>query len=136
MPAPAVITVPVTTRSHSEMLNITAAVARAIPDGFDGVCVVFCPHTTAGLTINEKADPDVVADLLLELERLVPWRNPRFQHAEGNSAAHVKASLVGSSVTVPVREGRLLLGVWQGVFFCEFDGPRSRQVVVQLIPCH
>ncbi len=124
----------VTTRAHSEMVNITAGIARLVPEGFSGLCVVFCRHTTAGLTINENADPDVVHDLLSELERLVPWRNPAFRHGEGNSAAHLKATLCGASVSVPVENGRLLLGTWQGVYFCEFDGPRSREVIVTLLP--
>jgi len=126
--------IPVRTHTHSELVNITARVAAAVPAGASGVCVVFCRHTTAGLTINENADPDVVHDLLAEFERLVPWRNPAFRHSEGNSAAHVKATFCGASVTVPVENGKLLLGVWQGIYFCEFDGPRSREVVVQFLP--
>jgi len=124
----------VQTRSHAELVNITARVAACVPAAFTGVCHVFCTHTTAGLTINENADPDVVHDLLLELERLVPWRNPAFRHAEGNSAAHVKASLMGAALAVPVADGRLALGVWQGLYLCEFDGPRTRTVLVQLTP--
>jgi secondary thiamine-phosphate synthase enzyme len=126
-----VISVP--TSEHAQMLNITADVAGVIPSGFTGMCHVFCQHTTAGLTINENADPDVVHDMLLELERLVPWRNRAFLHSEGNSAAHVKATLVGSSVSVPVTDGRMDLGVWQGIYFCEFDGPRRRRVLVRLM---
>lgn len=124
---------PVQTRSHSEIVSITQQVAEAIPGGFNGLCSVFCCHTTAGIGINENADPDVQRDLLAELERLVPWRNPAFRHAEGNSAAHVKAALVGSSVTVPVANGRLCLGTWQGIQFCEFDGPRARRVRMTLV---
>lgn len=124
----------VETREHAQMVDITRELAAVVPDGFDGVLVAFCQHTTAGLTINENADPDVVRDMLGEFERLVPWRNPQFRHLEGNSAAHVKATLMGASVTVPVAGGRLLLGTWQSVYFCEFDGPRSRQVAVQLLP--
>jgi secondary thiamine-phosphate synthase enzyme len=123
----------VPTSQHAQMLNITSEVAGAIPNGFTGMCFVFCQHTTAGLTINENADPDVVHDMLLELDRLVPWRNPASQHSEGNSAAHVKATLVGSSVAVPVTDGRMDLGVWQGIYFCEFDGPRRRRVLVRLV---
>lgn len=125
----------VSTRQHAEMVPITREIAEAVPAGFNGICHVFCRHTTAGLTINENADPDVVHDMLLELDRLVPWRNPAFRHAEGNSAAHVKATLTGSSLTIPVADGRLLLGTWQGVYFCEFDGPRSRRVTVTLVSC-
>ncbi len=98
----------------------------------DGLCVVCCPHTTAGITINENADPDLVRDLVLALERAYPDR-PEFRHAEGNSAAHAKAAALGSSATVPVRAGRLMLGTWQGIYFCEFDGPRSRRFYVQLM---
>jgi secondary thiamine-phosphate synthase enzyme len=126
--------VQISTSQHAQMVNITDEVSGVIPSGFDGMCFVFCQHTTAGLTINENADPDVVDDMLGELERLVPWRNPAFRHGEGNSAAHVKASLMGSSVSVPVSSGRLELGVWQGIYFCEFDGPRRRRVLVRLVP--
>ena len=97
----------------------------------DGLCVVYCPHTTAGITINENADPDVVRDLIFALNQTYPDR-PEFRHSEGNSAAHLKASAVGSSATIPVRNGRLLLGTWQGVYFCEFDGPRARRFYVQI----
>ena len=98
----------------------------------DGICVVYCPHTTAGITINENADPDVVRDLILALEKTYPDR-AEFRHAEGNSAAHLKASTIGSSATIPVRGGKLLLGTWQGVYFCEFDGPRARRFFVQIL---
>ncbi len=98
----------------------------------EGVCLVYCPHTTAGITINENADPDVAHDLLLGLSRAFPDR-PEFRHAEGNSAAHLKASFVGSSAAVPVEEGRLVLGTWQGIYFCEFDGPRRRTFYVKII---
>lgn len=126
--------VPVKTTAHTQMVNITAAVSALVPDDFEGACLVFCLHTTAGLTINENADPDVVHDLLHGLDRLVPWRDPAFRHAEGNSAAHLKATLCGSSVAVPVDAGRLQLGTWQGIYFCEFDGPRSRNVRIQFLP--
>lgn len=128
------VQIPVHTRVHAEFVNITSEVARTIPSTFSGVCNVFCQHTTAGLTVNENADPDVIHDLLGALERLAPWKHADYRHMEGNSAAHLKASLMGSSVTVPVANGRLILGTWQSVFFCEFDGPRSRRVVVQLLP--
>jgi secondary thiamine-phosphate synthase enzyme len=109
-------------------------VANEIPSGFSGLCHVFCQHTTAALTLNENADPDVVEDMLGELERLIPWENRNFRHQEGNSAAHLKASILGAGVSVPVRNGMLLLGTWQAIYFCEFDGPRSRRVLVQLMP--
>jgi len=98
----------------------------------DGIAVIFCPHTTAGITINENADPDVVTDMLLGLDKAYPDR-PEFRHAEGNSSAHLKASAVGSSVTVVVEEGRPVLGVWQSIYFCEFDPPRKRKFLVQVI---
>lgn len=93
----------------------------------NGWLTIFVPHTTAGITINENADPDVLADLEQALEALIPWR-ANYRHAEGNAAAHVKASLMGASVRIPVRDGRLQLGTWQSVFFCEFDGPRQRTI--------
>jgi secondary thiamine-phosphate synthase enzyme len=98
----------------------------------DGLCVVYCPHTTAGITINENADPDVVRDLLLGLSRAFP-ACLEFRHAEGNSSAHLKASAIGSSVTVIVKDGRLVLGTWQGIYFCEFDGPRRRRFFVKIV---
>lgn len=98
----------------------------------DGVCVVYAPHTTAGITINENADPSVARDMLLALRETYPDR-PEFCHAEGNSAAHLKASAVGSSATVLIADGRLLLGRWQGVYFCEFDGPRARKFYVKIL---
>ena len=114
--------------------DITAAVKDAIrKSGVDaGLCVVYCPHTTAGITINENADPDVVKDLLHGLAKAFPDR-PEFRHCEGNSAAHLKASCIGSSVTLIVENGAPLLGTWQGVYFCEFDGPRERQYHVKVI---
>ena len=110
---------------------ITAQVQGAVAESgvTDGICVVYCPHTTAGITINENADPDVVTDLLLAYRQAFPDR-PEFRHMEGNSSAHARASAMGSSVTIPVRNGRLVLGTWQGVYFCEFDGPRRRTFYV------
>lgn len=114
--------------------NVTPQVWDALRESgvTEGVCVIYCPHTTAGITINENADPDVVRDLLLALDRSCPDR-PEFRHCEGNSAAHMKASMVGSGVTVPITGGRLLLGTWQGIYFCEFDGPRSRSFYVKIL---
>jgi len=97
-----------------------------------GLCVVFCPHTTAGITINENADPDVVKDLLYGFEKAFPDR-PEFRHAEGNSTAHLKASCIGSSVTIIVENGSPKLGTWQGIYFCEFDGPRERTFQVKIV---
>ena len=117
------------TRQHTEFVNITAQVREAaVALGLkDGAVTVFVPHTTAGVTINENADPDVVSDMIAALERMVPWE-AGYAHGEGNAAAHVKASLLGSSVRVLVEDGALQLGTWQGIYFCEFDGPRQRQV--------
>lgn len=114
--------------------NITSSVEQTLAKSgvTEGVCIVFCPHTTAGITINENADPDVKHDLLLGLSRAFPDR-AEFRHAEGNSTAHLKACCVGSSVTVPVEDGHLVLGVWQGIYFCEFDGPRSRNYFVKVL---
>jgi len=122
------------TRAKEEFVDLTAEVGRvAAASGVaSGVCVVTVPHTTAGITVNENADPDVRADLLMTLRRIVPDTLP-YAHAEGNSPAHVKAALVGSSVSLIVEDGRLRLGTWQGVFFCEFDGPRTRKVWIQIV---
>jgi len=98
----------------------------------NGICVVFCPHTTAGITINENADPDVVRDMLTGLDKAFPDR-PEFRHMEGNSSAHLKASCVGSSVTVMIENGKFVLGRWQGIYFCEFDGPRRRKYYVKIM---
>jgi len=127
-------TIEVRTRKREEIIDVTAEVAQVVAasGGKDGLCTVFVPHTTAGVTINENADPDVKADLLLALREAVPATLP-YAHAEGNSTAHVKASLIGSSVTVVVEAGRLRLGTWQGVCLCEFDGPRTRKVWVKIV---
>ena len=112
-----------------EMIDITREIGKRVPPEMsDGVCHLFCPHTTAGLTINENADPDVRGDMLMALEKLVPFSDPGYRHSEGNSAAHLKASLLGFSLVLPVKDGALDLGVWQGVYFCEFDGPRQRKI--------
>ena len=123
--------VTVRTGSRTEFVDITADVQAAVGRlGItDGVVTVFCPHTTAGVTINENADPDVTADIGKALEKAVPWR-AGYAHCEGNAAAHVKASMMGSSVQVIVEDGRLQLGTWQAIYFCEFDGSRSRKVWV------
>ncbi len=117
------------TKNRTELVNITAQVQEAVRQlGLTGALLtLFVPHTTAGITINESADPDVVTDIKAVLEKLVPWQD-NYRHGEGNSAAHVKASLMGSSVQLPLKNGRLQLGVWQAIYFCEFDGPRQRSV--------
>ncbi|MCK4565604.1 MAG: secondary thiamine-phosphate synthase enzyme YjbQ [Verrucomicrobia bacterium] len=122
----------VETRSRTDFLNIDRPVAEAIQAiGLtDGIITVFIPHTTAGVTINENADPDVLADMEQVLDRTVPWIGG-YRHSEGNTAAHVKASMMGSSVQVIVENGQLQLGTWQSLFLCEFDGPRTRQVWVK-----
>ncbi|MDR3269937.1 MAG: secondary thiamine-phosphate synthase enzyme YjbQ [Peptococcaceae bacterium] len=120
--------------SKQDFYNITPQVREAVSksDVTDGIAVVYCPHTTAGITINENADPDVVRDLLFALDQSFPDR-PEFSHSEGNSAAHLKASAIGSSVTVIIEGGKLVLGTWQGIYFCEFDPPRSRKFYVKII---
>ena len=121
------------TTGQNNWTDITQRVKDALRESgiTSGLCVVYCPHTTAGITINENADPDVVRDLIFALEKTYPDR-AEFRHAEGNSAAHLKAGAVGSSATIPVENGRLLLGTWQGIYFCEFDGPRARRFYVQI----
>jgi secondary thiamine-phosphate synthase enzyme len=122
------------TKSRTQFLDITSKVAELILSSgiSDGLCVVYVPHTTAGVTINECADPSVAGDILAELEKVIPLHNG-YRHLEGNSAAHIKASLVGASCLVPVERGKMALGTWQGVFFCEFDGPRQRTVTIKII---
>ena len=129
------IEISVSSKKHTEMINITTEVQRQVmTTGVkDGMVVVYIPHTTAGLTINEGADPDVKADIVDTINELVPWRRV-YGHAEGNSPAHIKASLIGTSVTVILENGRLQLGRWQSIFFCEFDGPRQRQVWIKVLP--
>ncbi len=127
------ITLSIATESRNEFVDITALVGQAVSQrGIQsGSVLCFVPHTTAGITINENADPDVRRDILKKLEAVFPQRDD-YRHAEGNSDAHIKASLVGSSVQVIIEDARLVLGTWQGIFFCEFDGPRTRQIYLQL----
>ena len=124
----------VKTRERTQMLDITSQVADALADTgvTDGVCFVYVPHTTAGVTINENADPSVTRDILMELNKRIPFEDG-YRHAEGNSAAHIKASLMGSTVSIPMESARLQLGTWQGIYFCEFDGPRTRGVIVTAV---
>ena len=124
----------VSTSSRTEFIDITSRVEAVVKrSGLnEGAVLVYVPHTTAGVTINENADPDVTRDVLMELNKVIPF-DDGYAHVEGNSAAHIKSSLVGCSVLVPVREGQLVLGTWQGIYFCEFDGPRSRRCHVQLL---
>lgn len=122
------------TSRRIELIDITDKIQNIISKGKikDGICLVFCPHTTAGLTINENADPSVKTDISNALNKLIP-AGASYAHAEGNADSHIKASLFGSSLTIFIEDGQLALGTWQGVYFCEGDGPRSRQVQVKLI---
>ena len=122
------------TNSQTEMIDVTDMVQDAVRDsGMEtGLCMVFVPHTTAAVTINESADPAVRQDILMVLNKIVPWQEA-YRHMEGNSPAHLKTSLVGSSELIFVENGKLVLGTWQGIFFCEFDGPRNRKLDVRLI---
>jgi secondary thiamine-phosphate synthase enzyme len=124
----------VRTPSHDCLVDITAQVQALLTrSGIgEGICTVFVPHTTAGVTINENADPTVRTDMLQALDQIVPWRD-NYEHSEGNSAAHVKASLMGASLSILVLGGRLRLGTWQGIYLAEFDGPRTRQVWVKVV---
>ncbi len=122
------------TGNRTEMLDITSKVQDVVMASgmMDGLCMVYVPHTTAAVTINENADPAVQRDMLMILNRIIPWEAD-YHHMEGNSPAHIKATLTGASEMVAVENGRLVLGTWQGIFFCEFDGPRTRNVHVRLI---
>jgi secondary thiamine-phosphate synthase enzyme len=124
----------VSTGKQADLIDVTDRVQQAVKESgaTSGLCHVYVPHTTAGVFINENADPDVLHDFLTTLDRLVPWRN-EYRHAEGNAAAHIKATLVGTAQTVPVQDGRLALGRWQGIYFAEFDGPRERQLDVTVL---
>lgn len=123
----------VSTKSRTELVDITNEVQKVVAESGvpDGVCHVYVPHTTAGVTINENADPSVREDILMELNKIIPLQD-NYKHLEGNAAAHIKATIVGSSETILVERGRLMLGTWQGVFFCEFDGPRTRRVLTRV----
>ena len=122
-------------REREDLVEFTEEVNEIVREASvrEGVCVLFVRHTTAGLTVNENADPDVPRDMLHALRTLIPQHGMGFRHGEENSDAHIKASLVGPSVTVPFADGQLLLGRWQGIFLCEFDGPRSREVILQVL---
>jgi len=124
----------VNTRSLTEFVNVTSQVQNELKrtEVKNGVCTVYVPHTTAGITINEGADPNVAKDILMEINKIVPMQDG-YTHSEGNSAAHIKTSFFGSSVQIPVEDGRLTLGTWQSIFLCEFDGPRNRRVIVQVV---
>ena len=129
-----ILTLSVTTRNRSEMIDITSKVEEELKKSGlkDGLCFLFVPHTTAGITINESADPSVATDIQAMLNKLIPWEES-YRHLEGNSAAHIKSSLIGNSVMIFVESGHLKLGTWQGIFFCEFDGPRSRKLYIKFL---
>ncbi|MDF2959847.1 MAG: secondary thiamine-phosphate synthase enzyme [Paenibacillus sp.] len=128
-------TLHIQTNGRDEMIDITQLVAGLLKQESleDGMAVIYSPHTTAGVTINENADPDVKSDVLMRLNEVYPWEHPKYRHAEGNTAAHLKAITTGTSQTVLIAGGRLILGRWQGIYFCEFDGPRARNCLVQFI---
>lgn len=123
------------TQRRDEMIDITDYATELVRREHieEGIAIVYCPHTTAGIAINENADPDVRHDVLLRLDEVYPWKHPQYRHAEGNTAAHLKAMTVGTSQTVLIDGGRLMLGRWQGIYFCEFDGPRNRTFLIKLI---
>ena len=125
----------VKTRSQTEMIDITTSVQDVLQKSSleQGLCFVFVPHTTAAVTINESADPSVKSDMLNVINQVIPWE-AGYRHMEGNSPAHIKSTLVGASELIAVEKGRLVLGTWQGIFFCEFDGPRTRKVNINLFP--
>lgn len=128
------VTLNIKTNTHTEMQEITDRVQEAVSDSGveDGICMLFVPHTTAAVTINENADPDVVRDFIKELDKIVPW-DDGYHHFEGNSAAHLKSSIIGFSEHIIVENGRLQLGTWQGIYFCEYDGPRSRKLKIKIM---
>jgi secondary thiamine-phosphate synthase enzyme len=124
----------VKTTTQTEFIDITHSVREAVQKTGvgDGICIIFIPHTTAAVTINENADPSVIQDIVMELNKIIPFKD-QYRHLEGNSPAHIKASLVGCSEFIFIESGKLVLGTWQGIFFCEFDGPRNRKVHVKVM---
>ena len=124
----------VKTSSRVELIDITSLIQSTVKESKvkSGICTVYVPHTTAGVTINENADPSVKSDIIKELNKVIPF-DDNYSHLEGNAAAHIKSTLVGASETIMIENGSLVLGTWQGIFFCEFDGPRSRKVIVKII---
>ena len=126
--------IPIKTNTQTQILDITIHVQKVVDESkiSEGICYLFVPHTTAGITINENADPSVKSDILKELNKVIPFKD-NYTHNEGNSAAHIKASLMGFSESIMVYKRRLVLGTWQGIYFCEFDGPRTRNLYVKII---
>lgn len=125
----------ITTSKRDEMRDITREVSSYVKKSgvSEGVAVIYCPHTTAGIAINENADPDVKHDVLMRLDEVYPWEHPKYRHGEGNTASHLKSITSGPSQTVIIQNGELLLGRWQGIYFCEFDGPRRRECYLKII---
>jgi len=121
----------ISSSKRKELIDITSSVQNLI-DIEEGICIVYCPHTTAAITINENADPDVKTDILSHLNSLIP-ENSNFKHSEGNSDAHIKSSIIGASETIIIKNRKLQLGTWQSIFFCEFDGPRQRKITIKLL---
>ncbi|MDO7907319.1 secondary thiamine-phosphate synthase enzyme YjbQ [Paenibacillus sp. JX-17] len=128
-------TLQLTTARRDEMRDITRDVAAFVAKSGvqEGTVLVYCPHTTAGIAINENADPDVKKDVLMRLDEVYPWEHPKYRHSEGNTASHLKSITTGPSQTIIIRGGRLLLGRWQGIYFCEFDGPRTRECHLKIM---
>jgi secondary thiamine-phosphate synthase enzyme len=135
MPNHRIITKNVQTQERCQIVDVTSVVQDLVQQNHveDGLAVVFIPHTTAGVTINENADPDVKTDLLAKLQKLIPKHETYYQHGEGNSDSHLKTIITGNSATILIERGKLVLGTWQGVYFCEFDGPRHRKMMVKLV---
>lgn len=128
-------TMEITTSKRDEMRDITREVQAYVKNSgvLSGLLIVYCPHTTAGIAINENADPDVKRDVLMRLDEVYPWEHPKYHHAEGNTASHLKSITAGPSQTLIIHEGAVLLGRWQGIYFCEFDGPRQRQCHLKIM---
>ncbi len=126
-------TINMSTRAHDQMIDITKEIKVLIRnnDIHEGTALIYCPHTTAGIAVNENTDPDVRHDVLMLLDEIYPWTHPKYRHNEGNSAAHLKAIFTGSSQTIIIENGKLVLGRWQSIYFCEFDGPRQRSCYVK-----
>ena len=126
----------VVTRTRTEFVDVTSQIREFIGQSKvkEGICYLYAPHTTAAVTINESADRNVIKDIIFSFNKVIPFED-KYLHTEGNSAAHIKASIIGPSETIPIENGRLMLGTWQGIFFCEFDGPRRRRILVKIVGC-
>ncbi len=125
----------VRTTKHTSIVNVTPQVREVVRKSGvkDGICVVYVPHTTACVFVNEGADPDVVRDIVYALEKLIPWKDPVYAHAEGNSAAHIRSAIIGNSRIIPIINGELALGTWESIFLADFDGPRERKIIVKIL---